>query len=68
MLEKYFFEVFVRYSSYKILSEIVCRKPFTMDLHSLINCIPLSSNYFTQKCDCYLSLVRFFLFLQHIMK
>ena len=42
---------FVRCSLCKILSEIVLIKLFTMDLYSLISCVPMR-NRFTQECDC----------------
>ena len=35
--------IFVRCSLYKVLSEIVLTKQYTMDLHFFINCIPFSS-------------------------
>ena len=40
---------------YKVLSEIILIKPFTMDFYSLISCKPLSTSRFTQKCDCFQS-------------
>ena len=45
---------FVRCSLCKILSEIVLIKLFTMDLYSLISCVPMR-NRFTQECDCFQS-------------
>ena len=39
-----------------------------MDLHSMIRCIPISTNRFTQKCDCVQNHKNIFLFLKHIMK
>ena len=35
--------IFVRCSLYKVLSEIILIKQYTMDLHFFINCIPFSS-------------------------
>ena len=52
MVKKSFLRIFVRCSLYKVLSEIVLIKPFTMDLCSLIICIPMG-NRFTQKYDCF---------------
>ena len=47
----------VRCSLYKVLPDclnaIVLIKPFIMDLYFLISCIPISTNRFTQKCDCF---------------
>ena len=50
MVKKTFLRMFVRCSLYKVLSEIVLIKPFTMDLYSLTSCIPMS-NRFAQKFD-----------------
>ena len=46
--------IFIRCSLYKVLSEIVLIELFTMDLYSLIGCIPVS-NRFTEKCHCFQS-------------
>ena len=53
MVKKSYFQN--RCSLCKVLSEIVLIKTFTMDLYSLVNCIPLSTNRFAQKCDCFQS-------------
>ena len=39
-----------------------------MDFYSLIICIPVNTNCFTQKCDCFQNYSDIFLFLKHIMK
>ena len=39
-----------------------------MDLYSLISCIPISTNHFAQKCDCFQNHSEIFLFPNHIMK
>ena len=38
-----------------------------MDLYSLIN-LPISTNYFIQKCGCFQNYSDIFLFLNHIVK
>ena len=47
MAKKSFSRMFVRYSLYNVLPEIVLIKP--------IICIPMSTSRFTQKCDCFQS-------------
>ena len=56
--------IFIRCSFCKVLnlSEIVLIKPFTMDLYSLINFMPMS-NCFTKECDCFQSHSDFFFIL-----
>ena len=45
---------------------IVLIKPFTIDLQSLIRSIPVKTNRFTQKCDCFQNHKDIFLFLKPI--
>ena len=47
--------IFVRSSLYKVLSEVVLIKQFTLDLYYLTSCMPTSTNRFTQKCHCFQS-------------
>ena len=48
-----------------VKSQSILIKLFTMDLYCLINCIPKSTNRFTQKCDCFQNNFEIFLFLKH---
>ena len=43
---------------------IVSIKPFTMDLYSVISCIPIITNCFTKKCSCFQNHSDTFLFLK----
>ena len=48
MVKYLILRIFVKCSLYKVLSEIDLIEPFTMDFYSLIRCIPMSTNRFTQ--------------------
>ena len=68
-LKKKKLRIFIRCSLYKVWSDIFLIKPFTVDLYTLISWIPMSTNRFTWKCDCFQSYSgNFFLFLKHIMQ
>ena len=68
MVKYLILRIFVKCSLYKVLSEIDLIEPFTMDFYSLIRCIPMSTNRFTQWCDCFQSQSENFLFLKHYYK